>query len=78
MIASSTTPREESGKLSPTPTRGNKLNKFEYAKGHDGAEIIKISGEAAKALLAGKDCAFMGSETSSKTDGALIVDSIIL
>jgi hypothetical protein len=75
MIASSTTPREERGTLSPTPTQGNKLNKFEYAKGHDGAEIIKISDEAAKALLAGKECAFMGSETSSETDGALIVDS---
>jgi hypothetical protein len=75
MIASSTTPREDSGRLSPTPkeTHGIKLNKFEDAKGQDGVEIIKISDEAAKALLEGKECAFMGSNTCSKMDGALIV-----
>ncbi len=45
MIASSTTPREDSGRLSPTPeeTQGNKLNKFEYAKGQDGVEISDVS-----------------------------------
>ena len=42
MIASSTTQREESGKLFPTSTEplGNKLNKFEYARGQVGAEKI--------------------------------------
>jgi hypothetical protein len=76
MIASSTTPREDSGRLSPTPkeAQGNKLNKFEDAKGQDGVEIIKISDEAAKALLEGRECALMGSETHPDMDCALVVD----
>ena len=38
-------------------------------------EIIQISDEAAKALLEGRECAFMGSETHPDMDCALVVDS---
>ena len=77
MIASSTTPREDSGRLSPTPkeAHGIKLNKFEDAKGQDGVEIIQISDEAAKAMLEGRECAFMGSEIHYDMDRVLVVDS---
>ena len=69
MMASSTTQREESGELSSTRTTtdGDTPNESEDARASSGVEIIRISEEAAMAILEGKECAFVGSETSTTT-----------
>ncbi len=64
MIASSTTQRErreESGELSLTPatTDGDKPNESKNANASSSVEIIRISEEAARAILEGRECAFV-------------------
>jgi hypothetical protein len=77
MIASSTTPREESGEFSSTriTADGDTPNESENAKASSSAERIRISEEAARAVLEGRECAFVGRETSTTIVNALIVDS---